>query len=72
MSSKIFATKYQKAGKWRLVLCVGVIWTPCDFYIIIWRCDRNGLNHFFVKAAGANSHVCNLLFLMNFWSKNVF
>ena len=25
MSSKIFETKYQKAGKWRLVLCVGVI-----------------------------------------------
>ena len=22
MSSKIFATKYQKAGKWRLILCM--------------------------------------------------
>ena len=41
MSSKIFSTKYQKAGKWRQILCVGIIRsTPCDLYVIIRRCDR--------------------------------
>ena len=33
MASKIFATKYQKAGKWHLVLCVGGHWTPCDLKV---------------------------------------
>ena len=44
MSSKIFALKYQKAGKWRLIMCVGVTGPRVTFIVIIRKCNRIGLN----------------------------
>ena len=35
MSTKIFATKYRKAGKWRQVLCVGVIEPRVTFVLLL-------------------------------------
>ena len=34
MLSKIFATKYKKTGKWRLILCVGFIGPRVNFMLL--------------------------------------
>ena len=34
MSSQTFTTKYQKAGKWRQVLCVGIIGPRVIFMLL--------------------------------------
>ena len=42
MSSKIFAPKYQKAGKWRLIMCVGVTGPRVTFMLLFGSVTASG------------------------------